>query len=73
MTLTADGLPLVKAFANDLFPLDRLDPGDDVMAFLARILVTEYEEVLPDPGRPTSPTSRGTLKKVQPTSSPPRS
>ena len=44
------GLPLVKAFKSDLFPLDRIDPASDLGALLARILLTEYEEEIFDPG-----------------------
>ena len=44
------GLPLIKAFKQDLFPLDRLDPGSDIGAILAKILVTEREDELLSPG-----------------------
>lgn len=44
------GLPLIKAFKSELFPLDRLDPGSDIGALLARILVTEYTQEVFEPG-----------------------
>jgi len=34
----------------DLFPLDRLDPGGDLLELLNKILVISYEEELFDPG-----------------------
>lgn len=46
----ADGLPLPKAFKLDGFPIDRLDPGGDLMALLSKILVTDYSEEIFDPG-----------------------
>lgn len=47
---TPAGLPLPKAFRLDLFPLDRLDPGGDLVEFLSRILVTDYQGTLLSPG-----------------------
>lgn len=44
------GTPLPRAFKLDWFPIDRLDPGGDLMAFLSRILVTEYSETVGVPG-----------------------
>lgn len=46
----AEGLPLPKALRLDLFPLDRLDPGGDLTAFLSRILVTDWQEAPFSPG-----------------------
>jgi hypothetical protein len=47
MTMTEiDGLPLLKAFKSDVFPLDRLDPHSGLGELLARIIVTDYEEDL---------------------------
>lgn len=45
-----EGLPLPKAVRLDLFPVDRLDPGGDLMEFLSRILVTDWQEALHSPG-----------------------
>jgi len=44
------GLPLIKAFKSDIFPLDRIDPDSDLGQLLARVLVTEYEDEIFDPG-----------------------
>ncbi|HEY9037485.1 MAG TPA: hypothetical protein VIN05_00885 [Roseovarius sp.] len=46
----ATGLPLLKAFKSDIFPLDRLDPGGDLVEVLSKILVTEYEQEQLSPG-----------------------
>lgn len=49
--MSADGgIPLPKAFKSELFPLDRLDPGGDIVEFLSNILVTSFEETVFDPG-----------------------
>lgn len=50
MSTDVTGLPLVKAFNSEVFPLDRLDPGSDLMEFLSKILVTEREDEIFDPG-----------------------
>src|SRR5438046_182719 len=43
MTATV-GLPLIKAFKNDFFPIDKLDLGSDVLETLSKILITSYAE-----------------------------
>ena len=43
------GLPLPKALRLEEFPLDRLDPGGDLIALLSKILVTGYTEERFDP------------------------
>ncbi|MPZ98681.1 MAG: hypothetical protein GEU80_04935 [Dehalococcoidia bacterium] len=50
MTSDVAGLPLIKAFKSDLIPLDRLDPGSDLVQFLSAIFVTDYEQEVFDPG-----------------------
>lgn len=47
-----EGLPLPQIIPPDLFPLDRLDPGGDIIEVLSRILVTEatQEALVPGPG-----------------------
>lgn len=40
-----DGLPLPKAFKLDVFPIDKLDPGPDLYAFLSKILVMDYAPI----------------------------
>jgi hypothetical protein len=49
-SMSATGLPLIKAFKSEVFPIERLDPGGDLFEFMARILVTDYQEQLLDPG-----------------------
>lgn len=46
----AAGLPLHKAFRAEVFPVDRLDPGSDLVELLSKILVTDYHEQVFDPG-----------------------
>lgn len=46
---TVAGLPLIKTFRSELFPVDRLDPGSDLDELLSKILVTEYQEQVFDP------------------------
>ena len=50
MSTDVTGLPLIKAFKSDIFPLDRIDPGSDLGALLSRILVTEWTQEIYDPG-----------------------
>jgi hypothetical protein len=46
----AAGLPLHKAFRSEVFPVDRLDPGGDLVELLSKILVTDYHEQVLGPG-----------------------
>lgn len=43
------GLPLIKTFRPEVFPVDRLDPGRDLGELLSRILVTEHDGQVFDP------------------------
>src|SRR5262245_39872776 len=47
---TPEGVPLGRAFKSEVFPLDRLDPGGDLLEFLNKILVVDYEQEAFDPG-----------------------
>ena len=47
---TPEGVPLGRAFTSDVFPLDRLDPGGDLLEFLNKIVVVDYEQEAFDPG-----------------------
>ena len=49
-TPTVSGLPLIKTFSSEVFPVDRLAPGSDLVELLSKILVTEYQEQVLDPG-----------------------
>jgi hypothetical protein len=46
----AAGLPLIKTFRSEVFPIDRLDPGGDLVELLSKIRVTEYQQQVFDPG-----------------------
>lgn len=46
----ATGLPLHKAFRSEVFPVDRLAPGSDLVELLSKILVTDYHEQVLGPG-----------------------
>lgn len=39
-----EGLPLIKAFKSDFFPIDKFDLGPDVLETLSKILITSYTE-----------------------------
>src|SRR6266550_4390046 len=52
------GLPMIKAFTSDLFPLDRIDPHSDLGELLARIIVTEAEEEILEAGPEGGPGGR---------------
>jgi hypothetical protein len=47
---TATGLPLLKAFKSEVFPLDRLDPRSDLAETLSKIQVIEHQEQVFAPG-----------------------
>lgn len=49
MTAVA-GLPLHKAFRSEVFPVDRLAPGSDLVELLSKIRVTDYHEQVFEPG-----------------------
>lgn len=39
------GLPFVKAFRPEFFPIDKLDLGPDVLGTLSEVLITSYTEI----------------------------
>ncbi|HEX3757317.1 MAG TPA: hypothetical protein VHW23_01365 [Kofleriaceae bacterium] len=48
--MTSPGLPLIKAFRSEVFPIERLAPGGDLEELLSKILVTEHHGQVFDAG-----------------------
>ncbi len=44
MAQVQEGIPLIRVLPRDLIPLDQLEPGEDLLELLNRILVTRYQE-----------------------------
>ncbi len=59
-----NGIPLVRFLPSDLLPLDRINPPEDLIDFLSRILVTRYDvQILPTSDRVPVPRPSSSVSK----------